>query len=63
MVRTATGGASAGAGRGGYYVYDITSIAQPKLLTSITGSSGVDWGHTITPDPTGRYVVTETAHD
>jgi hypothetical protein len=51
-----------GAGRGGYYVYDITDVRQPKLLTSITGSSGVDWGHTITPDPTGRFVVTETEY-
>jgi hypothetical protein len=51
-----------GAGRGGYYVYDITTITQAKLLTSITGSSGVAWGHTITPDPTGRYVVTETEY-
>ncbi len=51
-----------GAGRGGYYVYDISNITHPKLLTSITGSSGVDWGHTITPDPTGQFVVTETEY-
>jgi len=51
-----------GAGRGGYYVYDISNIRQPKLLTSITGSAGVSWGHTITPTPDGRYVVTETEY-
>jgi hypothetical protein len=51
-----------GAGSGGYYVYDITSIAAPKLLASVTGVSGVRGGHTMTPDPTGRYVVTETEY-
>ena len=51
-----------GAGRGGYYVYDITDIRQPKLLTSITGSAGVAWGHTFTPTPDGRYAVTETEY-
>jgi hypothetical protein len=51
-----------GAGRGGYYVYDITQPEQPKLLTSITGSAGIEFGHTFTPDPTGRYVVAETEY-
>jgi hypothetical protein len=51
-----------GAGRGGYYVYDITDLAHPKLLTSVTGSSGVDWGHTFTPSPDGRFAVTETEY-
>ncbi len=51
-----------GAGRGGYYVYDISIITQPKLVTSITGSAGIAFGHTFTPDPTGRYVVTETEY-
>jgi hypothetical protein len=51
-----------GAGRGGYYVYDVSTIAEPKLLTSITGTAGVSWGHTITPDPTGRFAVTETEY-
>ncbi len=51
-----------GAGRGGYYVYDITNLADPKLVTSIAGTAGVAWGHTITPDPTGRFVVTETEY-
>ena len=48
-----------GGGKGGYYVYDITNLKEPKLLTSITGAAGVNWGHTFTPDPTGRYAVTE----
>ncbi len=51
-----------GAGRGGYYVYDITDVTQPKLLTSITGVAGVEYGHTFTPTPDGRYAVTETEY-
>ena len=51
-----------GAGSGGYYVYDITNLAEPKLLTSVTGVAGVSWGHTFTPDPTGRYAVTEAEY-
>ncbi|HEX7051098.1 MAG TPA: hypothetical protein VF188_12895 [Longimicrobiales bacterium] len=51
-----------GGGTGGYYVYDITDIQQPQLLTSITGVSGVQWGHTFTPTPDGRYVVAETEY-
>jgi hypothetical protein len=48
-----------GAGFNGYYIYDVTNINEPKLLTSIVGTSGMFIAHTITPDPTGRYVVTE----
>ena len=51
-----------GAGRGGYYVYDITNISQPKLLTSITGSAGIEFGHTFTPTPDGKFAVTETEY-
>jgi hypothetical protein len=51
-----------GAGAGGYYLWDITKPESPKLLTSITGVAGVPFGHTFTPDPTGRYAVTETEY-
>ena len=51
-----------GAGAQGYYIYDITDLSAPRLLTSITGVAGVPFGHTFTPDPTGRYVVAETEH-
>ena len=51
-----------GAGTGGYYVFDITDVNNPRLLTSITGISGVQYGHTFTPDPTGRYAVTEVEY-
>ena len=49
-----------GAGRGGYYVFDVTRPEEPKLITSITGVMGVTSGHTITPSPDGRYAITET---
>jgi hypothetical protein len=48
-----------GAGAGGYFVYDVTDLNSPKLLTTLTGIAGVGYGHTFTPDPTGRYAVTE----
>src|SRR5262249_7533464 len=44
-----------GAGPQAYYVYDISDLASPRLLTSISGVAGVPFGHTFTPDPTGRY--------
>ena len=51
-----------GAGAGGYHVYDVSKPEQPKLITTITGVAGVTGGHTFTPDPTGRYAVTETEY-
>ena len=48
------------AGGGGYYVFDVTNLAEPKLLTSVNGVAGVNWGHTFTPTPDGRYAVAET---
>ncbi len=49
-----------GAGRGGYFVYDVTDIRAPKLLTSVVGSAGVLNGSTIAASPDGRYIVTGT---
>jgi hypothetical protein len=51
-----------GAGAQGYYVYDISTLSSPRILTSITGVAGVPFGHTFTPSPDGRYVVGETEH-
>jgi hypothetical protein len=51
-----------GGGVGGYYVYDVTHTEAPQLITSISGVSGVGRGHTFTPDPLGRYAVTETEY-
>jgi len=48
-----------GGGGGGYYVYDITSPEAPELITTVTGVSGFNWGHTFTPSPDGRYAVGE----
>ena len=51
-----------GPGSGGYYVFDVTRPEEPKLLTSISGAAGIPFGHTFTPDPTGRYAVAETEY-
>ncbi len=51
-----------GGGTGGYYIYDITDLQNPKLRISLTGISGVSYGHTFTPSPDGRYVVAETEY-
>ncbi len=51
-----------GGGAGGYYIYDISDLDEPALLTSITGVPGVRWGHTFTPTPDGRYAVGETEY-
>ena len=49
-----------GAGGQGYWVYDVTDLKNPKLITSITGVAGVGGGHTFMVESTGRYAVTET---
>jgi len=51
-----------GGGTGGYYVYNISDTDNPVLEFSMTGITGVSWGHTFTPSPDGRYAVTETEY-
>ncbi|MBI4501000.1 MAG: hypothetical protein HY700_07545 [Gemmatimonadetes bacterium] len=51
-----------GAGAGGFYVYDVTDLQNPKLLTSVTGVAGMERGHTFTPTPDGRYAVGESEY-
>jgi hypothetical protein len=51
-----------GAGAGGHYVYDFTDIANPKLITAVTGLSGITRGHTFTPDPLGRFAMIESEY-
>ena len=51
-----------GGGVGGYYVYNITDLANPELLVTLTGINGVRSGHTFTPTPDGRYVIAETEY-
>ena len=49
-----------GGGGSGYYVYNVSDLANPELLVTIVGVPGVAWGHTFTPSPDGRYAVGET---
>jgi hypothetical protein len=51
-----------GGGAGGYYVYDITDLGDPRVLATLTGIDGVRQGHTFTPGPNGRYVIAETEY-
>ena len=51
-----------GGGSGGYYVYDISDLANPNLEITLTNVNGVHWGHTFTPSPDGRYVVAEAEY-
>ncbi len=46
-----------GAGAGGFHVFDMTDVENPRLLTSVTGIPGVENGHTFTPTPDGRYAL------
>ena len=51
-----------GGGTGGYYIFDISDLDNPELRISLTNISGVDWGHTFTPSPDGRYAVAEAEY-
>jgi len=51
-----------GGGTGGYYIYNITDLDNPTLEISLVGVSGVDWGHTFTPSPDGRFAVAEAEY-
>ena len=51
-----------GAGAGGYYVFDVTNLQEPKLLTSAVGIAGLERGHTFTPTPDGRYAILESEY-
>ena len=51
-----------GGGTGGYYIYDVSDVSNPELRITLTGVSGVSYGHTFTPSPDGRYVIAETEY-
>lgn len=51
-----------GGGTGGYYIYDVSDVADPQLRITLTNVSGVSYGHTFTPSPDGRYVIAETEY-
>lgn len=52
-----------GGGTGGYYIWNITDLKNPELKITLTGVNGVDWGHTFTPSPDGRYAVAEAEYE
>lgn len=49
-----------GGGGSGYYVYNVTDLEDPELLTTILDVPGVSWGHTFTPTPDGNFAIGET---
>lgn len=51
-----------GGGTGGYFIYDVSDVVNPELRITLTGVSGVSYGHTFTPSPDGRYVIAETEY-
>jgi len=51
-----------GGGTGGYYIYDVSDVAEAELRVTLTNVSGVSYGHTFTPSPDGRYVIAETEY-
>ena len=51
-----------GGGFGGYYIYDVTDLQNPELLTQIVGVSGIRSGHTFTPTPDGNFAIAETEY-
>ncbi|NNK63653.1 MAG: hypothetical protein HKO98_10665, partial [Gemmatimonadetes bacterium] len=51
-----------GGGTGGYFIYDVSDVAEPELRITLTNVSGVSYGHTFTPSPDGRYVIAETEY-
>jgi len=51
-----------GGGVGGYYIYDISDLDNPSLITQIVGVSGIRGGHTFTPTPDGNFAVAETEY-
>ena len=46
-----------GAGTGGFHVFDVTDVENPRLLTVVTNIPGIQDGHTFTPTPDGRYAL------
>ena len=46
-----------GAGTGGYHVFNITTVEDPELLTSVINIPGVRDGHTFTPTPDGKFAL------
>jgi hypothetical protein len=49
-----------GSGYAGYYVFDVSRLDAPKMLTSVTGVAGVDHAHAFQATPDGRYAIGES---
>ena len=43
-------------------MYKRQDLENPELRITLTGISGVSYGHTFTPSPDGRYVIAETEY-
>jgi len=50
-----------GSGAGGFFVYDVTDLARPTLLASVSGVAGLRRGYSAQPSPDGQYLVGEMA--
>jgi len=51
-----------GSGLDGYYIYDITDLEHPELITSIVGVMGVTIAHTLTATPDAKIGVGQTEY-
>ena len=51
-----------GSGLDGYYIYDITDLDNPELITSIVGVMGVTIAHTLTATPDAKIGVGQTEY-
>lgn len=51
-----------GGGTGGYFVIDVSDLDNQELRVALTGIAGVEFGHTFTPTPDGKYAVGETEY-
>ena len=56
-------GATQGAAPTGDRVYDVTSPEAPRLIATVIGAAGIQKGHTFTPTPDGRYVLSQPQYE
>jgi hypothetical protein len=51
-----------GGGTGGYFIYDVSDPSDPDLAITLMGIRGIEYGHTFTPSPDGRFAVAEVEY-
>ena len=51
-----------GGGTGGYFVYNVSDPSSPSLEITLLGIRGIEYGHTFTPSPDGRFAVAEVEY-